>query len=30
VPASSPPVAVPLLTSSGEEGGFGLPLGPAR
>ena len=30
LPASSPPVAVPLLTSSGEEVGFGLPLGPAR
>ncbi len=30
LPASLPPVAVPLLTLSGEEVGFGLPLGPAR
>ncbi|HTJ66576.1 MAG TPA: ATP-binding cassette domain-containing protein [Actinospica sp.] len=30
LPAAPPPAAVPLLASTGEGVGFGLPLGPAR
>lgn len=30
MPATPPPVAVPLLASTGEAAGFGIPLGPAR